>query len=324
MYPYGNWYRGFLEGLASLIRAGVPVREALEALAASAPGGRIARLARSLASEISEGSTLGEAAGAAYRWIPPEHAVLLEAGERAGALDEAIARVLELHSSRVRTASEFLRSVAWPLVSTVAASVLLPSYLLLSGASGTYVLIQIAVFGSLGLAALVFAAGVPRSFADSGPGQVLGRLALAIPFAGRLLREQATARFLGIVGFLLRAGVSLEEAFGLAAKTLRWRDLRDAAAGVPASLRRGMKFHEALSAAGAFRLGAEATAAVYAGEVAGKLDGALVEVSERLEDAVRVRTRRALSAVPAVLILAIGAAVAYRLFSIYAKVWNLD
>ena len=324
MYPYGNWYRSFLEGLSSLLRAGVPVREALEALAAGAPGGRVGRLAHVLALRVSEGSTLGEAMGAAWRWVPPEHAAVLEAGERAGALDDAIARVIELHGSRVRTASEFLRSLAWPLVSTVAASTLLPAYLLVSDGRGTYLAIQCIVFGSLGLAALVFAVGFPRRLADSRFGGALERLVLAIPFAGRLLRERAVARFLGVLAFVLRAGVSLEEAFGLAEKTLGWGELRVAAAGIPAALRKGSRFHEALSAASAFRLRAEAVAAIYAGEVAGQLDGALLEVSEHLEEAVRLRTRRVLSAVPALLVLAIGAAVACRLFSIYAKVWQLD
>ncbi len=315
MYPYGEWYRNLLRGLGGLLRAGVPIREALEQLASGSQGGRVARTARFLAWRIAQGDTLGEAAALA-RWIPPEHAALIEAGERTGRLDRALDRALEAHDSRVRRAKESLRALAWPLVEAAAAALLLPLYFLVLGQPGVYIAIQAAVFGPAALAALAFGFGLPRR-GGSLAARLFEGLALGAPWLGKTVREFALGRFFGTLGAVLQCGLSLEESLDLASRTLRFERLRGQAAELPGLLRRGRKLHEALGALPEFRLGADRAGGVAAGEISGRLDEALLEVARDLAAAGERRVRRFARGAALLILVAIGVLIFLRILSVY-------
>jgi type II secretory pathway component PulF len=107
-----------MEGLAGLLRAGVPLVESLRVLAPtlSGPGGPQMRAALHAAAErIERGDNFADALGD-DPWIDGECRKLIEVGEEAGELAPALSRLAERYQRRARRQIERLLAVLEPAV----------------------------------------------------------------------------------------------------------------------------------------------------------------------------------------------------------------
>lgn len=317
-----KWYRNFLEDLRTLLHAGVPVRNALETLAAGG-GGPQARLAGRLLAGIEEGSTLAEALKRCPRDVPPQHAAIIEAGECTGTLDSVLKRLVERLDQERAIALELLKAVAWPVFLTVAAVVLLPLYLLFTGEDALYVTIQVVFFSAGALLAACLSGVIPVIPPGSGRRALVESLLLRTPWVRDTFLEAVLSRVFGLLGVLIEVGGSLEDSFRLAAGAVTWDGIRHDLLTVPQSLRRGSSLHEAIGAAGRIPLRREWVARVLMGETAGTLDKSFQELGSELEQRFLGRIQRLAKVLPGLIVILVGAVVLYRALEVYGALGDL-
>jgi general secretion pathway protein F len=285
--------------LATLLRAGLPLDQALETAAELADRPAVARLLREILARLRGGATLADAMAEAGVF-PPVYLGLVRAGE-AGASLEPVLQDLADHLERAEALRQRVRSaLIYPvlLLALVAVSVVVlvtvvvPQFVPVFETMGVLPPLPMRVLIGLGggferhgwllLAGLAALLVLLRA---GGRSERLARLAdglrLGLPLLGPLERKIDTARFTRTLAVLLRNSVPVLTALGIARGTIGNRVLADALAAVAAGLQEGRELAEPLARSG--MLPPLAPRLISVGERSGRLEEMLGKLAEILE-----------------------------------------
>jgi general secretion pathway protein F len=295
--------------LSTLVRAGLPIDEALSALADEASDQRLRAIVAALRSRVMEGRTLAASMAEFPQSFPEIVCATVQAGEQSGQLDEALERLADYAESRDTLNRELVAAFIYPaLLLTVAAAVV-------AGLMVSVVPRVVDVFGNLGAElpwltrALIAVSGVVSAY---GWLMLLGlvvllvgwRLALrnpemrrradamwlGMPLVGRVARAAETARVTRTMAVLTGAGVPVLEALRLSAQTLRRLPLQDAMRRAAQRVREGTAIARALAETRAFP--PVALRLIASGERSGRLaemlDAAAVQQAREVKSALDV------------------------------------
>jgi general secretion pathway protein F len=326
--------------LATLLRAGLPLVRALDALSEQGAGTRLATVVRQVRERVSEGSTLADALQP-HGCFDALYVNLVRAGEATGSLDRSLAALAAMLAGRQRLRRKIQGALAYPLLMTAVGSVLLlvmltyvlpqvvhifddvgaalpwPTRLLLAASAA------VQAYWLVGLAALA-AALAAASAALRRPELRLAadRLWLRVPLFGNLARMAATARVAAALGTLLRGGVpllgALASAAGVADNKALERVLDEAAAAV----RKGSDLAGPLGAEGL--IPTVAVHMVRVGEESGSLEAMLFEVSAMFEDEVETSVAALTSVLEPLLILLMGMVIGFMVLAILMPIFQLN
>ncbi len=332
----------FFRSFATLIRAGVPIRRALDVVVESCRDARLCEALRSVSSDIESGSELSTAMARRPREFPRLFIAMIRAGELGGALDdilERIATLLERHEAirkRVRSA------IAYPLI---VASAALALVLFLVGST-------VPAFASMFTEMHVTLPWTTRTLIATGdalrepivwfalaliPPVIVGLtragrrverialridgLTLAVPLFGSILRKAVIARFSRTLGALLRSGVPLLDALEAAHDVVDNAVYAQFTAELNASLREGTSVAGALERSALFD--GLFQQLVRVGEETGTLESMLVRVAEYYELDVETGIAALGSVLEPVLIVALGALVGLIVASILVPLYSM-
>ncbi|MFW6190004.1 MAG: type II secretion system F family protein [Planctomycetota bacterium] len=241
------WFAG---SFSTMLDAGLPVTRCLDVLAGQA-GGRLGGTIAGVRSDVEAGSTLAEAVRRTGRF-PQLFVQLVEVGEQAGTLQEAMQELSEYYEFQQRLRRDFLRRIAFPLVEYVAAVAVV--------ALATWIMGMVADRDGHWLRILVLGYGIPSALVVGyqavlkplGGTRPVHELLLHVPLVGRAMRSLALARFSLVMRMLLEAGVPVTaglaracEATGnraFAARGPRLADVVQRGGNVTEALRRGGVF----------------------------------------------------------------------------------
>jgi type IV pilus assembly protein PilC len=208
-------------------------------------------------------------------WLPDFDITLIEAGEQSGRLDRCFRMLADYYVERAKVARKVIGSLAYPafLLHMLAGVATLVMFF---WAPKLCVLPLVALFGVyVATFVLVYATQNKHSEAWRAKVEMVLR---AIPLLGKARKHLAVARFSAALEALISAGVSIIEAWALAARASGSIALqRTVDSWIPA-LRSGKTPAELLQETRAFP--DVFTSQYAAGEVSGKLD----ETLERLRD----------------------------------------
>jgi type IV pilus assembly protein PilC len=263
----------FYHQLGQLTAAGVSITAALQHLVRNPPARSYRRPIEALQAGLTQGATLTESMQALGAWLPEFDIALLCAGEQSGRLDTTFRLLGDYYADRARIARQMIGDLAYPAFLFHFAVLILPfpdffrtgNVLVYLGKTlGVLVPIYALVL------AIIYAAQSRhgetwRSWMES-----VFRL---VPVLGKARRELALARLSSALEALLSAGITVIEAWELAANAsgspalrrtvLGWRPLVDAGQTPSEVLKISARFPELF-------------ANQYAiGEVSGKLDETL-------------------------------------------------
>jgi general secretion pathway protein F len=326
--------------LATLLQAGLPLDEALAALAEGA-GGRLRPLALALRDRVMAGAPLSLAMAEFPQEFDALYQATVSAGERSGRLDAALLRLADHLEQRDATRHQLLVALAYPVLLVLVAIVVV------TGLMAFVVPELVAVFLRSGQplpwptrALLVIGEGV-RSFGGWGLlafAAVVALLAatwrqpafrawrdarwLALPGLGRWLRTRDASRYSRTLAMMLASAVPLLDALSLSANTVRntvWRSALDAAA---ARVREGVPLARALADVPGFP--PVALRLVASGERAGRLDALLDEAAAQLERELALRTSLMLAALGPAVILLVGGLVLFIVLAILLPVFDMN
>jgi general secretion pathway protein F len=250
---------------ATLAQSGLPVDQALAAVAEQADSPRAAKLVAALRGHVEAGEALPAALARFPRTFPPLYRGLVAAGAESGRLAEVLARLADYLEARSALRQKFTAALIYPtLVTLVALAVvaLLSVYVVPQVVAVyehsrqtlpwlTRALIGVSqFFRATAWLWLAIALAVP-----AGAALALSRPALRarwhaallrVPGIGRLAASLDTARFASTLAILVASGTPLLRALDTAAGVMRLAPLADAARAAAGEVREGRPLAAAL------------------------------------------------------------------------------
>ncbi len=334
--------------LGSLIRAGMPIAEAIEALieeeradsGSSRRQSQSGSLLRRILREVREGQTLSGALENRRGSFPELYIHTVRAGERSGQLGASLMRLAEHLQQVEELRQKVVGSLLYPAVLTaVSLGVLaflggyvVPSFALILEDTharlpwATQVVLAASDFlrsyGGLLAVSLVFLALGAAAYRRTAGGHLRtdGWL-LATPVIGRVIRQQATIVFCRNLKTLLEGGIPLVGALDISTASVSNRALSAALSAASDTVRQGGALHTGLLGVPDFPR--KAARMIHVAEKSGELDEMLSHVASLYESEVNSRLLAFTKLLEPVLMLLMGTAVAFILVAMFLPILEL-
>lgn len=303
--------------LAQMTTAGISLSQALEQLQRHPPAPSFRAALHIVQGHLNGGSTFAEALRQSGDWVPSFDIALLQAGEQSGRLPECFRQISDQYRNRAQLLRSTLLALAYPLLILHFAILIFPlprlTGLILHGETFAFVAQKLSVLGPLyGTVAI----GVLASQGQAGVWRAFVEVALHfVPVLGRARRCLAVARLASALEALINAGVSIIEAWELAAAASASPALVRLVRGAKSQLYRGMPPSEMVSASGEFP--GEFAHMYAAGELSGKLDESLRRAQVYFQEAGARKLKTFVFTCAGALILGIMLLVAWQVISFY-------
>jgi type IV pilus assembly protein PilC len=332
----------FFRSFSTLIRAGVPMRRALE-VAIERAGDRVLRESlRAVLAEIEHGSSLSEALARRPRAFAPLYVAMIRAGEAGGILDDVLERLASLLEHDADLRKKLRAALAYPAVVLIAASALVlfliarivPMFAQMFDAfhvelpPATRALLTAGdalqqpatwLAGAGALAALLF--GVLALARAPHGALFLDGVRLRVPVVGPLLHKAITARIARMLATLLRSGIELIGALDVVRPVAGSPRYAAALERVDVALRAGEPLTAPLEAARLFD--PLAVALVRVGEETGLVDEMLLKVASYFETDVEAAIATLGAVLEPALIGVLGVVVGFIVFSVFIPLYSL-
>lgn len=326
--------------LATLLGAGIPVVQALQALARS-QGGALGRLLDDVRRDIETGLTLERALARRPLAFDATYCSLVAAGELGGKLDSVLGQIAGHRERAARLRGKVTSALVYPAavtgVATLAVGVVLawvvPTFGTMFEQAGEALPLPTRVVIALSDALLAhgpwLVAGIAlaaclllRALRSSArlQARVEGWL-LRLPLLGRVLAEAAAARWCRTLGMLLGAGVPLADALGTVGRVSGQHRLAEATRRIRRDTASGRRLAPEMTRSGCFP--AVALQMVRIGEESGTLDTLLGRAAEDLEQSVEETVARMTTLLEPAIMLVLGVAMGGVIIALYLPVFRL-
>ena len=261
----------FTRQLATLVRAGLPLEEALLAVSQQTEKPRIQSIVLGVRAKVMEGHTLADGLTEFPRVFPEIYRATVAAGEQAGHLDNVLERLADYTESREQIRQKVLAALLYPIVLTVMCfcivSLLLvfvvPKVVAVFQAQKaqlpliTRLLIGVSDFLRayglyLGVGAVLAYLLFRRWQRDPEAKRRVHRLQLRLPLLGKLTRGFNTARFTRTFSILSASSVPVLEALRISGEVVTNLPMRDAVTEAAARVREGAPIGRSLASSRQF------------------------------------------------------------------------
>lgn len=328
----------FNQQLSALLRAGIPILQAITMLRKRSPSGGLRMVLTDVEEKIRGGAALSEAFAAQGSIFPRIYTASILAGERSGALDEVLTRYVSYMRRNVQLRRKIRGALAYPTLLLLASSgmvAFLTVYVvprmkdLFTGFGNarlpTLTIIVVGISGWVSgniywFAPLLIGVVVLLVFWSRTPA---GRLTidtflLKIPIVGKLLVQLSTAQATRSLATLLAGGITLVESWEISAESITNRELRRRSSSILPMIREGRSFTESLEAAG--WIPELALDMIGVGERSGSLREMLDEVSTFYDAEAEVKLEQLTTTVEPAILVVMGGVVITILLAIYLPI----
>lgn len=332
-------FLAFNQELAALIRAGLPLLQALDLMVNRMAQGTFRSVLEEVRDRVRTGADLSEAFGAHGDLFPRLYPSILKAGESSGELEQVLRRFIRYQKLVLEARKRVVSALVYPIVLVTLSIVMILIMLtfvvpqfehFFSGAGVELPLITrvtLAVGTTLQsnwlllLVALVAGVVFYRVWKNMPAGKLaLDRLRLRLPFLGPVLHRFSLSEFCRSLSTLLSGGMPLVPALEIAVAAVGNADIRGRLEPTIRKVREGEAFYQALEEADVFT--DLAVDMVEVGEATGALDEMLSNVSDFLDEQVEVRMQRLLTLVEPAMLVFMGIVVGVILVSLYLPLFS--
>jgi type IV pilus assembly protein PilC len=331
----------FNQQLSALLRAGLPILQAISILRKRVPNERLRLVLEDVEDKVRAGQALSQAFAAQGDAFPRIYIASILAGERSGSLDEVLLRYVSYQKTISEARRKIKKSLSYPAV-LVSASIILvmvlstyviPKFMQLYGGVGaqelptiTVLVVSTAEFISKNLiwlvptilGAIIFTLFWRRTPAGR---YAIDRWMLKMPVAGETIRQLTTAQFTRSLATLLAGGITLPESVEIAGESITNRALRRASEGVLVGIREGRPFTESLEASG--WVSELALDMIGVGERSGALREMLDEVANFYDSELDVRLNTITTFIEPVILVFMGTLVMTILLAMYLPLFYM-
>ena len=329
----------FNQQFLTLIRAGLPILGSVEMLAKNQKNTSFAAQLKDVAARVKTGESLS-AAFEAQAGFPVMYTTTLLAGERSGNLQEVLERYVNFQRVSLTFRKKMVASLIYPclllfLVSGLLVfmfTVVIPQFAELYDQMGSRLpalTLGLLAFGkwmqhNIAWMALVAAVGgflfYRFSVTERGRDFIDG-FRIGLPIFGKIWLKYQVALFSRTLSTLLTGGLPLVPALETAARSISSLRTSRAVTGSIVTVREGKSLAESLTGTAVFP--DLATEMIQVGEQTGALPQMLNSVAEFFEEDVATALAAALSLVEPLILIFMGAVVAFILISLYLPIFSL-
>lgn len=327
----------FNQQLAALVRAGIPILQAIAMLRKRAASARLRAVLGDVEDRIRGGDALSQAFAAQGSIFPRIYTASILAGERSGALDEVLLRYVTYMRRNVALRRKIRGALAYPLFLLFASAgmvVFLSVYVvpkmadLFTGFGNELpVVTQIVVGLSTWLSSNVFWFGplfiggaiVLFLWTRTESGRMtVDSFLLKIPLVGNLVIQLSVAQATRSLATLIAGGITLVESWEIAAESITNKELRRRSSAILPMIREGRTFTESLEAANWVPM--LAIDMVGIGERSGSLREMLDEVAVFYDAESEVRLEQLTTTLEPAILVVMGGVVVTILLAIYLPI----
>ncbi len=329
----------FNQELAALLRAGLPLLQALDLMLERMEDEEFRRVLTDIRDRVSSGEDLSEAFAAHGDMFPRLYPASLKAGERSGELEEVIRRFMHYQKLVLDARKRAVSALIYPallvgmslLMLVVLSIFVVPSFTnFYEGMDAelpllTRIVVGFSVFlrDQIWILALAAVVGVIafRRWVRTPAGRLRwDAMRLKMPLMGGVLRLFGLSEFTRSLATLLAGGIPLVPALEISVGAVGNASLRSSIEPEIARVRQGQAFHEAMDASDVFPPMAVDMAKV--GEATGALDEMLTNIADFFDDKVETQLQRILSLVEPAMLIFMGLVVAAILLSLYLPMFG--
>jgi type IV pilus assembly protein PilC len=327
----------FNQQMAALVRAGIPILQAVGMLRRRATSARLRMVLADVEDKIRGGMALSSAFAQQGSIFPRIYTASILAGERSGALDEVLVRYNRYMRRGVEIRRKIRGALAYPiflLLASLGMVVFLTTYVvprmarLFEGFGSNLPTITAVVVGlSNWMAANIYWFGpvvvggtvALYVWSRTPAGRLwVDRFVLKLPIAGQLVTQLAVAQVTRSLSTLLAGGITLVESWEIAAEAITNRELRARSSAILPMIREGRSFTESLESA---RWIPElALDMIGVGERSGSLKEMLDEVATFYDAESEVRLEQLTTILEPAILLVMGGVVITILLAIYLPI----
>jgi len=330
----------FTDHLASLIRAGTPLKDALEAYSDEKSEG--AEVINQIIGDVERGKQLSEAFAKHPAVFPPLYVSLIKAGETAGNLDET----LEYLANELRREHEFVQRVKsalfYPLlvlgvsilVMTFIITVIVPRILQIAESLGgdiplmTRIMLSFSGFisknaGIIGLVLAITSCLIAYSLTKVKVRNEVGKKLLRAPIVGKIQKKYILSRFMRVIASSVRYGIPLTVAFDSAAEVVGNIRYGESCENINNRIQKGVSMSDSIAAEGRELFPGIIIRSLRGAEKTGGIDAALNRLSLQFEREVDRELKKLTELLEPVLVVVMGMIVLFIALSVVMPMYQL-
>ncbi len=331
----------FTRQLATLVRAALPLDEALSAVGQQTEKPRIKSMIYALRSKILEGHTLAAGLADFPRIFPELYRATVAAGESSGHLDIVLDRLADYTESRQQMSQKIAQATIYPAILTVMAFLVVTGLLMfvvpqivevfetsgqeLPGITRAMIWLSESLQSGWWILLLVFiglSLGIQRFLAIPANKRRFHLFLLSLPVIGKLVRGLNTARFARTLSILSSSGVPVLDALQLAAPVVTNLPMRAAVIDAGDRVREGSSIHAALERSKLFP--PMTLHLIASGESSGNLEDMLEKAAIQQERELEVLIATFMGLFEPLLIVFMGGIVLVIVLSILLPIINMN
>jgi general secretion pathway protein F len=326
--------------LASLVRAKIPLVEALSALVDQSENQKLKVVLAQVRQDVNEGSSLAKATGTHPKVFDTIFVNMIEAGESSGTLQHVLIRLADLKEAQMRLRSKIISGMTYPVLMMVVAFGLMMAIF-------TFVIPKLTkIFDSMNKpvpALTKFLMGVSDAIINYWYGfiaagflfvwlfkryinQPAGRakwdaLKLKLPIMGGMVRMIAVTRFSSTMATLLDSGVPILTSMAIARNLVGNVPIAKAISNARENITEGQSIAEPLRKSGEFP--PMMIHMISIGEKTGELPSMLQNVAETYEEQVNSKIDAMTSLLEPLMIVGMGGAVGFIVMSVFMPLMEI-
>ncbi len=331
----------FTRQLATLIKAGIPLAEALGALAEQGDNKKLQRVLAEIRQKVNEGSTLADTLGAHPTIFPDLYTNMVRSGEAAGNLDAVLARLADFLDAQHTLRQKVSSALTYPIIMVVLGTIIMGVLMVVVVPKITSIFqdmgktlpwnTQLLIFmsdliGSYWWALILLGAlsyWMFRRWSRKPKGKaVVDRVRLRLPLIGPLVRFVGVARFSRTLATMLAAGVPVLAALEITKKVLNNTVLEKVVEEARDAIREGESIATPLKRSGQFP--SLMVHMVAVGERSGQLEAMLENVATAYERDVDGKVARLTTVLSPLLIVGMALCVVFIVFSVLQPIMDMQ
>ena len=331
----------FTRQMATLIKAGVALVESLNAMIDQVESEQLKRILSEVKQQVNEGRSLADALAAHQKIFGVLYVNMIRAGESSGALDSVLLRLAEFTENQAKLRSKVSGALIYPALMAVIGSGVLIMLMTVVVPKVTKIFTEMKMALPLTTRILIGGSSFLQSYwfiilplfvgtivllvrwARSEEGRPKwDRMVLRLPVVGSLVRQLSVARFARTLSTLLKSGVPILSALDIVKNVVTNSVMSNIIDEAKDAIREGESIAAPLKRSGEFPPLVSHMVAI--GERSGQLEDMLLNVADSYESAVEVRVGALTALLEPLMIVAMGAIIAFVAFSILMPILQMN
>ena len=329
----------FNQQFVTLIRAGLPIAQALDLLSRRQQNTYLRSLLENVRDRVKSGELLSSAFEA-QGVFPKVYTTTLMAGEKSGNMEEVLGRYIGFQRMALSFRKKLISSLIYPAILVIGVIVMftvlvtwvvpqfgelftelnvqLPAITVFTLGIGHFVTKYLLLI-IVGLALAVFLAWRWKNTAAGA--EQIDRMRLRLPLLGQVWLKYQVAVFSRMMSTLLQGGLPLVPALETAGASMQSRLIANGLRAASVRVREGQPLSRSMEKTGVFpELSIEM---MEVGESTGALPGMLTSVAEFYEEDVQNALTAAMSLIEPAILIVMGVVVGFVLVSLYLPIFSM-